>query len=118
MVWIDKYERTDGTPVKGHSRWAPGARREMAVLAVVAVAVLGIGGGGVQQDTSDGTAPRPQSTVQYPIPWDRTTTRDSKAEQPRPAVSYPVKFKTPKSRPIPTPTVSYPIDFATMGAGR
>ena len=45
MVWIDKYQRADGTVVRAHSRWAQGACREMTVLAVGAVAVVGMGGG-------------------------------------------------------------------------
>ncbi|MBD9724189.1 hypothetical protein [Streptomyces caniscabiei] len=27
------YVRSDGTPVRGHSRWAPGARREVTLFA-------------------------------------------------------------------------------------
>jgi hypothetical protein len=91
----------------------------MAVLAVVALAVVGIGNGGVQVGTADGTAPRPQSTVQYPIRFEQTTGREGSAARPRPTVSYPIKFDTPKTRPaVPRPTVSYPIDFSKMGSGR
>lgn len=119
MPWIEEYERADGTWVRAHYRWAAGARREMAVLAVVALAVVGIGNGGVQVGTTDGTAPRPQSTVQYPIRFEQTTTREGDGAQPRPTVSYPIKFDTPKTAPaVPRPTVSYPIDFSTMGSGR
>lgn len=119
MPWIEEYERADGTRVRAHYRWAAGARREMAVLAVVALAVVGIGNGGVQVGTADGTAPRPQSTVQYPIRFEQTTTREGDGAQPRPTVSYPIKFDTPKTAPaVPRPTVSYPIDFSTMASGR
>ncbi|MEU7665369.1 hypothetical protein AB0B60_43970 [Streptomyces lincolnensis] len=118
VVWIDKYKRSDGTVVRAHSRWAPGARREMTVLAVVALAVVGMGNG-ARGGTADGTAPRPQSTVQYPIRFEGASAEEGQAAQPRPAVSYPVRWQTPKSTPtVPRPTVLYPIDFSTMGSGR
>jgi hypothetical protein len=90
MPWIRPYERSDGTPVRGHSRWAPGARREMTIFAVFALAVVGLGNGHASADGEGGkTGPGPRPTVHYPIRFDTT-----------PMV---------KQRPHPTPTVSYPI---------
>ncbi|GAA2698638.1 hypothetical protein GCM10010348_71420 [Streptomyces anthocyanicus] len=68
MPWVRSYVRSDGTPVRGHSRWAPGAKREAMILGVVAVAVVGLGNSNVS--TGEG-APRPETTVQYPIRWER-----------------------------------------------
>ena len=45
VPYIQPYTKADGTYVRGHFRWAAGARREMAIVAVVAVAILGIGNG-------------------------------------------------------------------------
>lgn len=57
--------RSDGTPVRGHSR-AQDARREMTIFAGFALAVVALGNGNASAG-SGGAAPRPQSTVQYPI---------------------------------------------------
>jgi hypothetical protein len=43
MPLVRPYVRSDGTPVRGHFRWAPGARREMTIFAVFGLAVLGFG---------------------------------------------------------------------------
>ncbi len=91
MPWVRPYVRSDGTPVRGHSRWAPGARREMTILAVVALAVVGMGGGGAA-GAGSGTTPRPQSTVRYPIKFNTTTTVK---QRPQPAVSYPIPWERP-----------------------
>ncbi len=90
MPWVRPYVRSDGTPVRGHSRWAPGARREMMILAVVALAVVGMGGSGAS--TGNGTTPRPQSTVRYPIKFNTTTTVK---QRPQPTVSYPIPWERP-----------------------
>ena len=33
VVQVREYERADGTKVRAHSRWHPGARRELAIIA-------------------------------------------------------------------------------------
>ena len=94
MPWVNDYVRADGTKVRGYSRWAPGARSEMAKLALFGLLVLGFGGGTAATSSGSGSgelpkpkstavypitfpgqnakpAPRPSSTVSYPIPWDR-----------------------------------------------
>lgn len=50
-------------------RWAPGAKRETMIFAVVALAVVGLGNSDLS--TGQGDTPRPQTTVQYPIRWER-----------------------------------------------
>lgn len=91
MPWVRDYVRSDGTPVRGHSRWAPGARREMTVLALFALAVMALGNGsGNVSAGRGGAAPRSQSTVEYPIRFDDAP--PSRIQQPRPTVSYPVRF--------------------------
>lgn len=72
MPWVRPYVRSDGTPVRGHSRWAAGARRETTIFAVVALAVVGFGNGNAP--ASGGASPRPQSTVHYPIKFDTVDT--------------------------------------------
>ncbi|AWE54371.1 hypothetical protein DC008_35145 [Streptomyces nigra] len=89
MPWVRDYVRSDGTPVRGHSRWAPGARRELTVLAVIALAVVGMGGGGGGA-SGGGSAPRPQSTVRYPVKFENTTTVK---HRPQPTVSYPIPWE-------------------------
>lgn len=89
MPWVRPYVRSDGTPVSGYSRWAPGARREMTIMAVVALAVMGLGDG--TAPASSGRSPRPQSTVHYPIKFATTDTRKG-MQRPRPTVSYPIRF--------------------------
>ncbi|KUN16495.1 hypothetical protein AQJ23_45090 [Streptomyces antibioticus] len=93
MPWVNAYERGDGTKVRGYSRWAPGARSEMAKVAVIALVILGFGGAGTTAATrgsGSGELPTPKSTVVYPI------------EFPGPDAG---------SVPRPTPTVSYPIPW-------
>ncbi|MGW6361562.1 hypothetical protein ACWFR5_41950 [Streptomyces sp. NPDC055092] len=95
MVWIDAYFRKDGTKVRGHSRWAAGARREMAIFVGAAVVIVG---GGSNMDAAGsaskdwGQQPRPKTTAVYPVHLPR--------------------WKEPKKS---TPTVSYPIKFAPRG---
>lgn len=118
MPYVREYVRSDGTRVRGYSRWAPGARGEMTLLAVVAVAVIGMGGGTTPAGSAEGGATRPQPAVKYPIRFEETTAGRA-GVRPQPNVSYPVRFDTPTRKPVvPRPTVSYPIDFSTMGSGR
>lgn len=88
VPWIGPYRRADGTQVKGHSRWAAGARREMAIIVVAGLVVVA-GGNTTPSKATDGKPyPRPTAGV------------------------YPVKFPGwEKPRPLPKPTVSYPIRF-------
>ncbi|PJN07846.1 hypothetical protein CG723_31060 [Streptomyces sp. CB01635] len=91
MVHVREYVRADGTKVRAHSRWAAGARREMSVLAAIALVVDGFAG-----TTGSGSA-------------DGST---KKVPRPRPTAVYPVKFPDwDRPRPRPTPTVSYPIPW-------
>ncbi|QTD95711.1 hypothetical protein S1361_38440 [Streptomyces cyanogenus] len=116
MPFVRPYVRSDGTPVRGHSRWAPGARREMTIFALFGLAVFGIGHASAANGT-DSAPHRP--SVTYPIRFDHHAGSTSKDVAPRPTVSYPIKFGTPEPRkPAPQPTVSYPIDFSTLGAER
>jgi hypothetical protein len=89
MPWIGPYVRSDGTPVRGHSRWPAGARRELTIFAGFALAVVALGNGNASAG-SGAAAPRPQSTVQYPIRFDDAP--PPRIVQPRPTVSYPVRF--------------------------
>ncbi|MFG3207954.1 hypothetical protein [Streptomyces sp. NPDC048192] len=90
MVHVREYERADGTKVRSHSRWAPGARREMTIFAVISLVVLGYGGAGTGSGGSAGEqAPRPKSTAVYPVKfpgWDKPLPK------PTPTVSYPIRF--------------------------
>ncbi|MET7930193.1 hypothetical protein ABZT43_41040 [Streptomyces sp. NPDC005349] len=90
MVHVREYVRANGTKVREHSRWAAGARREMSVLATIALVVVGFAGttGSGSADGSGKQAPEPRSTV------------------------YPVKFADwDNPRPRPAPTLSYPIPW-------
>lgn len=86
---VDAYKRADGTKVRAHSRWAAGARREMTVLAVVALVAIGFGSTGAGSAGGSGEQPpRPRSTSPYPVKlpgWEEPT-------RPSPSVSYPIKF--------------------------
>ena len=88
MPWVGPYVRSDGTPVRGHSRWAPGARREMMIFGLFALAVVGLGNGSA--GAGAGTVPQPQSTVHYPIKFDTPATM--MVQRPQPAVSYPIPW--------------------------
>lgn len=89
MPLVRSYVRSDGTRVRAHSRWAPGARRETMIFGVVALAVVGLGNSNVS--AGGGETPRPQTTVQYPIRFDDVPT--ARAPQPRPTVSYPIRWE-------------------------
>jgi hypothetical protein len=96
MVAVGEYERADGTKVKAHTRWAPGARNEMFKAAVFVVAVIAIGGGAADVGTA-GTA---------------STDGSGKSPKPVSTAVYPVHFPgREKPQPFPTPTVSYPIPW-------
>ncbi|MEU0032056.1 hypothetical protein [Streptomyces sp. NPDC006335] len=91
MVQVREYERADGTTVRAHSRWHPGARRELTIFAVFALTVLGFGssGGGSTGTGSGERLPRPQQTGVYPVHfpgWDKPVPR------PTPTVSYPIRW--------------------------
>lgn len=89
MPWVRPYVRSDGTPVRGHSRWAPGARREMTIFGAVALAVVALGNGG---STGPGEeAPRPQPTTQYPVRFDDVP--PVRVQKPQPTVSYPIRWE-------------------------
>ena len=95
MPWVRDYVRADGTPVRGHSRWAQGARREMTIFAGFALAVVVLGNGNASTGSGE-AAPRPQSTVQYPIRFDNAP--PPRIVQPRATVSYPAPVRT--RRPV------------------
>jgi hypothetical protein len=90
MPWVRPYVRSDGTPVRGYSRWAPGAKREAMILSAVALAVVGLGNSGVST-AEGGGASRPQPKVSYPIRFDNVP--PVRAPQPRPTVSYPIRWE-------------------------
>ncbi|KQX67863.1 hypothetical protein [Streptomyces sp. Root1310] len=115
MPLVRSYVRSDGTPVRGHSRWAPGARRELTIVAAVGLAVLGFG----NAHTADGSAgTRPTPSVTYPIRFDHADSKP-RAAVPSPTVSYPIRFDRPTARQAkPGPSVSYPIDLSALGGGR
>ncbi|MFF0190796.1 hypothetical protein [Streptomyces sp. NPDC005244] len=116
MPFIQKYVRSDGTPVRAHYRWAQGARREMTIIAFAALAAVSFGHNGGQAAQNSGPQKAP---AQYPILFSENVGRAPRGVEPRPTVSYPIKFDTPKPTvKRPTPTVSYPIDFSTLGSGR
>ncbi|MGW5091482.1 hypothetical protein [Streptomyces coelicoflavus] len=59
------------------------------VFAVVALAVVGLGTSDIS--AGEGSTPRPQTTVQYPIRWAHAPAAG--APQPCPAVSYPIRWE-------------------------
>jgi hypothetical protein len=92
VVQVGEYERADGTKVRAHSRWHPGARRELTIFAVVALAVVGFGssGGGTAGGAGAGERLlRPQQSGVYPVHfpgWEKS------APRPTPTVSYPIRW--------------------------
>ncbi|MFE8991301.1 hypothetical protein ACFYMI_26455 [Streptomyces collinus] len=63
----------------------------MTIFAGFALAVVALGNGNSNTSAASGdAAPRPQSTVQYPIRFDDSP--PPRIVQPRPTVSYPVLF--------------------------
>ncbi len=90
MPLVRPYVRKDGTPVRGYSRWAAGGRREMAILAAVALVVVGGGnamdGSGKASGAERG--PRPKPTAVYPVHLPQW----KPPKRPKPAVSYPIRF--------------------------
>lgn len=113
MPFIDEYVKADGTRVRSHYRWPPGARRQLAILVGVAAAVLVMSESGGAAGNSDGTPrqPRPMTTT-YPIQWEGMEEQAARSA-PKPTVSYPIRFPgmERKARPVPKPTVSYPIPW-------
>lgn len=81
-----------GRPVKGYSRWAPGARHEMTIFVVVGLVAVGLGNGGVDLGGSASTdrSPRPGQTAQYPVTFPGSG--DMQEPEPKPSVSYPIRF--------------------------
>lgn len=59
------------------------------IFSVVALAVIGLGNTNISTD--DGKAPRPQSTVEYPIRFEDAPV--ARAPQPRPTVSYSIRWE-------------------------
>lgn len=122
MPLVSSYVRSDGTPVRAHSRWAPGARREVMILVWVAVVVVGLGHGNGEAGGDPGprTEPMQGPAAVHPVPFDQSAGRSAaRMAEPRPTVSYPVEFDVPEPRPAPPgPTVSYPIDLSALGGGR
>ena len=114
MPWVRPYVRSDGTKVKGYSRWAAGGRREMSIVVMVGLAVAVLG----NPSSADGTgnSPRPTPGAVYPVQFPREK-RPSRP-RPEPTVSYPIKFpetrKAP-ARPAAQPTVKYPIPWDRSG---
>lgn len=122
MPFVRSYVRSDGTPVRGHFRWAPGARRELTIFVLVAVAVVGFGNSNGQAGDAAGSRSKPGEgpAVAYPLRFDQSPGQAAaRMSVPRPTVSYPVKFDAPARKPAPpTPTVSYPSDLSILGGGR
>ncbi|MET9483523.1 hypothetical protein [Streptomyces sp. NPDC006638] len=116
MPYIARFVKADGTVVRGHYRWAAGARHEMAILAVAVAAIAVIGNGNVSSKGGQGHTPRPQKTGSYPI----TFADKGRAVKPRPqkSVTYPIRFPKVERKPVPRPSVVYPIRFETNGSGR
>ena len=92
MVAVSEYERADGTKVRAHTRWAPGARNEMFKVALFVLVVVAIGGGASTAATTSrsgsGELPAPKSTVVYPVRFPEQDTKPA----PRPTVSYPIPW--------------------------
>ncbi|WP_258308893.1 hypothetical protein [Streptomyces sp. NWU339] len=61
----------------------------MMIFGVVALAVVGMGNGDVSAGGKG--APRPQSTVQYPIRFDDVPAM--RVQKPQPTVSYPIRWE-------------------------
>lgn len=121
MPFVRPYTRSDGTSVRAHSRWAPGARRELTIFVLVAVALVSFGNSHGQAGDAAGARPKPGEgpAATSPIRSDQSPGQAARVRVPRPTVSYSVKFDVPASKPArPTPTASYPIDFSTPGGGR
>lgn len=93
MFWVRRYERADGTAVRGY--WRRGAGGEsgsgpyLVVLAVVAFALLHHGA--PSPAAGPGTSPRPQSTPVYPIKFPEPR-HAAPTTRPEPTVSYPIPW--------------------------
>ncbi|MEU6664236.1 hypothetical protein [Streptomyces sp. NPDC046821] len=91
MVHVKEYVRADGTKVRAHSRWAAGARREMSLLSIIALVVVGFAGtsGAGSAEGSGKEAPRPRPTAVYPVKFPGW---HNPAPRPTPSVSYPIPW--------------------------
>ncbi|RAJ60627.1 hypothetical protein K378_04445 [Streptomyces sp. Amel2xB2] len=116
MPYIEPYTRADGTYVRGHYRWAAGARHEMALLAVAAMTIVGIGNGTPDAATGSQQSPRPQKTATYPIRF--SDSGQAVKPQPQKPVTYPIRFSKVERNPAPGRSVSYPVHFKTNGRER
>ncbi|WP_433917291.1 hypothetical protein OIE50_51310 [Streptomyces canus] len=88
----------------------------MTIVAVLGLAVLGLGNAQTAKGTSS-TERHP--SVTYPVRFDLPTGGAPRVAVPHPSVSYPIRFDTPTTqRAVPTPDVSYPIDLSAPGGGR
>ncbi|MGZ3103558.1 hypothetical protein [Streptomyces sp. H72] len=61
------------------------------IFSVVALAVVGLGNSNIS--TGDGTTPRPQTTIQYPVRFDDAPAARAPQPRPRPMVSYPIRWQ-------------------------
>ncbi|MEV8312312.1 hypothetical protein AB0P36_34735 [Streptomyces flavidovirens] len=91
MPWVEEHER-GGTRVRRYFRWAPGARRDMSILVLLGLAIVGYSGTSATS-TGGGTGklPRLGSTAVYPVKfpgWDKKP-----APRPKPTVSYPIQWE-------------------------
>jgi hypothetical protein len=87
MPWVEEHER-GGTKVRRYFRWAPGARRDMAILVVLGFAVAGYSG---TSGSSGGSRsePPPGWTATYPVHFEGW---EDPKPAPQPTVSYPIRF--------------------------
>lgn len=83
MVAVSDYARKDGTHVRAHSRSAPGARNQLAILALAAIAVAGVAGGGDQgAGGQNAKAPEHRTGGKVgPVPVVRIVMPDHRASQ-------------------------------------
>lgn len=91
MPWVEEHVR-GGRKVRRYFRWAPGARRDLAILALLGLAAAGYSSSGTgtgAQDSGSGTRPRPASTAMYPVHFPGW---ENPKPAPRPTVSYPIPF--------------------------
>ncbi|OEV10901.1 hypothetical protein [Streptomyces nanshensis] len=116
MPYIEDYVRADGTRVRGHYRWAAGARHEMALFAVAAMTIIGIGNGATSTAADSQQPQRPEKTATYPIRFSDSG-QAVKPQSQKPA-TYPIRFPKAERKPATQRSVSYPIHFQTIGSGR
>lgn len=92
LVRVGKFVTRDGTVVRAHMRWPPGARRQLVTFVALFTIAVGVGasnGGGASRQPGDGgQRPRPQQTGVYPVHFPGWET----PKRPSPTVSYPIRF--------------------------